>query len=592
MKIKHFSIIGLFLMLTLVLVGCMWQVEADEDYQSASDYEQARIDMIADVKPSVVVIRHNASDFGSGIIFNETVINETLDTKSYAILTVYENVEGLTTQDLTVLVDNQEFPVASILTNETYEFAIVYVTTDQNLAVYPIAQIAAGINISIENGQDVYAIGTPYELAMYNYVSEGIVGVSSYDVGDIEGLAFVHSSETNPGMEGGPIVALDGNVIGLQLTKRYMTDDTVSGIPTEGINFALNMNIIGPVIASMDQSFVNTAVTAKTIEVGSNGLPEHDQMARDMIAEVSPSIVTVMGSQGLGSGTIYKVETLESGEFRYYILTNNHVIEENEEIRIRMTDQMEEYAVSDYQVSETHDLAVLRVITDEVLPVHDIPPITSSEYVDIVQGQDVYAIGTPLETDLHQHVSHGIISIDKINYRGVINLAIMHEAEINPGNSGGPLFNLEGQVIGVNVAKTVEVADGSDTVYAEGINYSLNINIISQVINQFLEENYVASIRSPKMGVTVTDYIEGLWYYPRIYQSGVMVIGFDYTREGYQYLESYDLIRSINGKTVFTTEDLVAELNGKPFGTSITLGGVRLNDEGEVVTFEVTFNLS
>ncbi len=596
MKIKHLVLLITTIMLSATLVGCAWKVDANDDYKSESAYEQARISMIDSVKPSVVIIQQLDGDFGSGIIFNETVIDSKTNTKSYAILTVYENVLDVATDQFVVITENEQYAVSNIVTDETYQFAVIYIETTDDLDAYPIAQIASGVTVDITAGEDLYAIGTPYEVEMFNYVSEGILGVTSYDYKMIDGLTFIHSSETNPGMEGGPIVSLDGNVIGIQLTKVYMSDDSASAVPVEGINVALNMNVIAPRISALDTNFLDTSVSANVIEVGTNGIEEHNNLATAMIERVTPAVVTVIGSNGLGSGTIFKVKKLESGKFQYYILTNNHVVRENDEIRIRMTDQTKEYAVTDYQVREAYDVAVLRVVTDDDLPILDIPPITRSEYVDIVQGQDVYAIGTPLETDLHQHVSHGIISVEKISYRSVFDLGIMHDAEINPGNSGGPLFNLNGEVLGINVAKITNLNDNGKVVYTEGINYSLNINVIAQIINQFLEEDYVESIRSPKLGVTVIDYVSGLWKYPETYASGVLIIGFDYTRQGYKNLEIYDLITSltIDSNTINVTniQDLLTSLSGLPFGTDITLGGNRINEVGDVVTFEVTFALS
>jgi len=259
-----------------------------------------------------------------------------------------------------------------------------------------------------------------------------------------------------------------------------------------------------------------------------------------MIEKASPSVISVIGTGGLGSGIIYDVETLESGLFRYYALTNHHVVDGSDEIKIRFDEKTFQIAVTDYQSSETYDIAVIRIETDEVLPVYDIPPITQNEYVDIVNGQDVFAMGSPYSESYHNYVTQGVLSMTSFTYRGIRNLGIVHDAEINPGNSGGPLFNLNGDVIGVNVAKVVSINEDNQEYILEGINYSLNINIISQVVNGFLETNYTKVVRTPKIGVTVTDYSIEYGIYPIQYNQGVFVAGFDYTRSSYEVLEIED----------------------------------------------------
>lgn len=595
MKIKHISLMIVTLLLSLILVGCNWQVEASNNYESSSDYEQARIDMISTLKESVVVVMQSDGNYGSGIIFNVTETNALTQTYSYAVLTAYENVSGQNVSTLTVQTpSNGTFVAKSMHTNSEYLFAVLYFETTAELSVYPIVQITSGLTVDLTAGEDVYAVGTPYEISMFNYVSEGLLGVTSYDYQNISGLAFVHSAETNPGMEGGPIVDLEGNVVGIQVGKIYMSDESVTAVPVEGINFAINLNVIGSMVAALDTNFTQTSASVKTLSLDVTSLEEHDMLATEMIASVSPSVVSVIGSEGLGSGTVFKVETVDelTSTYQYYVLTNNHVVDGNSELRIRMTDQTEEYAVSSYQVNVSYDIAVLRIVTTAELPVLDIPPITASEYVDLVEGQDVYAIGNPLTTSLHQYVTHGILSISSIKYKSITGLGLMHDAEINPGNSGGPLFNLNGEVIGVNVAKVTSLTEDGTTYYTEGINYSLNINIIAQVINNFTEEGYVTVNRSAKLGTTVVEYDNTFGYYPQIYNSGVMAIDFDYTRNGYLSLQAYDLILSADGNTVTDIASLAAVLATKNLGDSVVLGGVRLNEQGQVVTFEVTVVLS
>jgi serine protease Do len=142
---------------------------------------------------------------------------------------------------------------------------------------------------------------------------------------------------------------------------------------------------------------------------------------------------------GLGSGMVVKAD---GG----YILTNNHVVRDANEIRVTLQDGRQvlaEFVGSDPRT----DLAVIRVDADFL---HEVE-FGDSEAMEV--GEFVLAIGSPLGYD--QTVSHGIISARGRSTQLPLDIYenfIQTDAAINPGNSGGPLVNLRGQVIGMNTA--------------------------------------------------------------------------------------------------------------------------------------------
>lgn len=589
MKIKRIFLSIIVLSVSLILVSCNLAIIADTDYESPSTYENTRIDMIADVKDSVVVVE-NSDSWGSGIIFNMTESNAETGLMTYAVLTVYSVIEEQNLIDLSILMpDGTTYPATEVKSDQDYEIAVVYIETTDELEVYTIEQLSLTADVSLVQGEDLYAIGTPYQYTLFNYVSQGILGLISFDLNVDDGLLFVHSAETNPGMEGAPIFNLDGQLLGLELTKLYVTDSSEDGIPIEGINYALNMNLLAPIIVGFDENFVTVAQTETMVSMSAD--LDYNDIAQEMIANAYPSVVSVIGASGLGSGIIYQKETLESGLYRYSILTNNHVVDENTELRIKFS-ETDEMIATDYQANSTYDVAIIRVVTDLELAVYDIPPITTGEAVDIVVGQDVYAMGTPYSTYLHNYVTQGIVSQINYTYHGVYQLGIVHEAEINPGNSGGPLFNLNGDVIGINVAKVVTVYVDGEGLPAEGINYSLNINVVATAISDFNDDGWVEISRSPKLGVTVANYSAESEYYPEIYLDGVVVSGFDYTRNAYLTVQLYDLIIGANGVVVHTIDDLIAALDGKSYGDIISLDIVRYDEQKNIITLQIDIILS
>jgi serine protease Do len=312
----------------------------------------------------------------------------------------------------------------------------------------------------------------------------------------------------------------------------------------------------------------------------------YEQLRINMIATVEPSVVAIKTQNGHGSGIIYRSDLLDaSTNLRlYYVITNYHVVEKGGEMRIYFGEGETEIPARDVAGYEPFDIAVIRFESTRSFRVHDVPPISKSIATDIVKGQDVYAIGTPHEIAKFNYVTQGIISLTSYKYNNVTNLAIMHDAELNPGNSGGPLFNLKGELVGINVAKVPSVNSTSGPMAAEGLNYALNINTIAPIIREFTESDYVAIVRAPRLGITVQEVSVYLSENPDTTvlpnnPVGVIVIGFDMTRNAHKVLELYDIIIRMNGVAITSIPDLVAQLEGAKFGDSHSLTVLRKSNE-------------
>src|SRR6185436_2747579 len=159
-----------------------------------------------------------------------------------------------------------------------------------------------------------------------------------------------------------------------------------------------------------------------------------------------------------------------------YILTNNHVIENAQDITVRLSDSRKFTATLVGRDPKT-DLAVLKVEAPAPLPT---APLGDSERLRV--GQWVIAIGNPFGLD--RTVTVGIVSATARTRVGVATYEnfIQTDASINPGNSGGPLLNLDGRVIGIN---TAIVAAG------QGIGFSIPINEAREVMRQLISRGKV-----------------------------------------------------------------------------------------------------
>jgi serine protease Do len=323
----------------------------------------------------------------------------------------------------------------------------------------------------------------------------------------------------------------------------------------------------------------------------------YEQMRIDMVNEVMPSVVAVRTETGHGSGIIYKVEDIGDGVKRYYALTNYHVILDAGEMNIYFGPDADPISVVDVAGFELYDIAVVRFDTTRDLQVHHSPAIDDKEGIELVLGQDVIAIGTPQDIDKFNYVSNGILSMKDYTYNGVTNLGLMHNAELNPGNSGGPLFNLNGDLIGINVAKVSTISGQDGELAAEGLNYSLNINVLAAIVSTFKDSDFEAVVRSPRLGVTVQDvsvFLEDPENDPSVLPPnpvGVVVIGLDETRDAIGKIEVYDLIIQMNGILITSIADIAAQLEDAEFGDEHDVTVLR-NVDGEFLEFTYTITLS
>ncbi|TNF09464.1 MAG: serine protease [Bacillota bacterium] len=303
----------------------------------------------------------------------------------------------------------------------------------------------------------------------------------------------------------------------------------------------------------------------------------YEQTRIEMIAIAEKATIAVKTDTGHGSGIIYDFEEIaeKPGTYLYYALTNHHVIEEASEAKIHFGDNVNDINVRDIASNARYDIAVLRFESTRVLDVHTVKAFEENEegqsvYLQLLKGQDVYAIGSPQSLSHFNYVTQGVISLLGVTYNQVPGLAFMHDAELNPGNSGGPMFNLNGDLIGINVAKISNINTNEGVIAAEGLNYTLSINALAPVVLGFDEEDYYTLERKARLGVTVQEVAIFLSENDASLLPpdpvGVVVIEFDYTRNAHLVLEQYDLIIEMNGIAITSIADLSSQLVDAEFG--------------------------
>lgn len=267
--------------------------------------------------------------------------------------------------------------------------------------------------------------------------------------------------------------------------------------------------------------------------------------------------------RGLGSGVIVSEEG--------YILTNNHVIAETDEITVRMFNGNEvkaELVGADPQT----DVAVLKVDVD------NLPAIVMGDSDKLKVGSFVLAIGSPLKEDFAHTVSFGIVSARgrSLNNLTVYGDYIQTDAAINPGNSGGALIDVNGNLVGINSA-IASRSGGND-----GIGFAIPVNLAKRIMEDLIEDGKVSR-----------GYL-GMYTGGEVDQTMARALGLDNVRgvivgrveEGGPAdkagLQQQDVIVSLNGEQVRNWDAFRTEIASKKPGDKIKLGVIRDKENVEL----------
>ena len=265
-------------------------------------------------------------------------------------------------------------------------------------------------------------------------------------------------------------------------------------------------------------------------------------------------------SQGIGSGVIIDKK-------KGHILTNNHVIDDANEIKVILFDKRELEAEI-LGTDPLSDLAVLKVDAD------DLEQATMGDSDNLEIGEWVIAIGSPFGLHLNHTVTCGIVSakgrsdvISRANFENFI----QHDAAINPGNSGGALFDLNGDVIGINTAIATDGFSKSNA----GVGFAIPINQAKRVIEDLINGGQV--LRG-YLGVMIQDLDE----------NKAKVLGLEDKKGAFISMVVEDGPADKGG---LKEKDVIISLNSKPIENSNQLrNDVSTLRPGETAVFSIVRN--
>jgi len=283
------------------------------------------------------------------------------------------------------------------------------------------------------------------------------------------------------------------------------------------------------------------------------------------------------GQDGGGMGDL-RERSLGSGvivDAKGYIVTNNHVVEKADRIRVKLMDDPATvtYDATVVGVDKETDLAVIKIDAKKPLPA---AKLGNSDAMEV--GDWVLAVGSPF--GLEETVTAGIVSAKGRNIvpGRQFESFIQTDAAINPGNSGGPLVNMNGEVIGINTA--IYTSGGG----YQGVGFAMPSNTVVSVYNQLIGPDH--KVARGSIGVEFNAVPNPA--VARVYgvTSGVTIASVTPNGPADKAgLKTGDTIVSVNGKPVKTGDELVAEISSLKPGTDAKLGYVR---NGKDSTVEVT----
>ncbi len=264
--------------------------------------------------------------------------------------------------------------------------------------------------------------------------------------------------------------------------------------------------------------------------------------------------------QSLGSGFIISREG--------YIVTNNHVIENADQIKVKLASN-KEYDAEVVGRDPKTDVALIKIA-----PSNDLTPLQMGDSDRLQVGSWVVAIGSPF--GLEQTVTAGIVSAKgRTIGSGPYDDFIQTDASINPGNSGGPLINMKGEVVGIN---TAIIASG------QGIGFAIPINMGKQIVSQLKETGRVTR---GWLGVGIQEITSDLARSFGLKETkGALVSqvfkGGPAEKAG---IEQGDIILEFDGKPIDEFAELPRIVATTPVGKTVTITVFR---EGKVITHKAT----
>lgn len=444
---------------------------------------------------------------------------------------------------------------------------------------------------------------------MTNHVGQGatvdnhapVLGnaANPYPVNGMAGDAFRTSVIPMQGMAGGPVVPPSSNVPP-SVPPVYGGGDNggtrhkgmpswvkclITGVVTSAVTLGIGFGAISAGWVTIPGDAVTTGISS----IGSVGKNKGDLGSKtgsvdswaQVAAKVAPSVVSIDSQSGTGASTGSGAVIDAQG----HIVTNNHVVDGAKKVTVTMSDGR----IIDADVIGTDPATDLAVVKLKTVPKTGLTPIEFADSNDLVVGQGVMSIGSPL--GYSNTVTTGVISATNrpvvIATDGASNGvsatdAIQIDAAINPGNSGGPTFDSSGKAIGINSSIASTATDTSEAGNV-GISFAIPSNVVKTITSSIIKDGrahhaWLGVVMGGRDAqVTVDD----------VTRSGAQLLtvtdGSPADKAG---LKKGDVIIAWDGEPLEGSDSVMSRVRGASIGDETTLTIVR---DGKTMDVKVAF---
>jgi serine protease Do len=292
-------------------------------------------------------------------------------------------------------------------------------------------------------------------------------------------------------------------------------------------------------------------------------IPADEDLIIEAVEKVGKSVVNIASVRMVQDQLfrVFPIEGVGSGiliDSKGFILTNNHVVDKANNLRVTLKDG-NIFNGKVIGTDEISDLAIVKVDSTEALPQAQ---LGNSDHLRI--GQIVIAIGNPFGLAGGPTVTAGIVSAVNRSLQlesGTLEL-IQTDAAINPGNSGGPLVNTSGEVIGINTAKMP---------YAQGIGFAVPINTAKEIMKELIENGRV--INRPWIGISAIGITRQLaQYYKLPTNEGVLIAQVEpQSPADYADLRKGDIIEAIDGNKITDPSQMSSDIRKRRINEKIVI---------------------
>jgi serine protease Do len=309
---------------------------------------------------------------------------------------------------------------------------------------------------------------------------------------------------------------------------------------------------------------ISTTQTIKSSRSFSGNIPrgnlDNDDFFRRFFGDIPQG---ELKQKSLGSGLLISKDG--------YIFTNNHVVAKADKIKVKLSSG-KEYDAEVKGKDPNTDLALIKIKADG-----DLPFVKFGDSDKLRVGDWVFAIGNPFGLD--HTVTAGIVSAKgRVIGAGPYDNFIQTDASINPGNSGGPLFNLEGEVIGIN---TAIVAQG------KGIGFAVPINLAKDILNDLKVKG---NVTRGWLGLSIQDITPDMAENLKLKDRQGVLVGQVFPGDPADKggIKTGDIIIAIAGRPIQDSHELLRIVAALPVGKTVVVRIIRDGQEKnlEIITSE------